>query len=189
MTTTVLSTPTATWQIDPAHTHADFAVKHLMISTVRGQFTDIQGTVSIPEGNLPDAKIDVRINVASIDTRVADRDTHLRSADFFDVEHFPFMTFTSTRIVPAKNGTYQATGLLTIRGNAREVTLSVESNGQVRDPWGNDRAGFSASGTINRKEFGLVWNMLLEAGGVAVGDEVKIAIEAELTRPAVAVAA
>jgi len=182
MSTTVTDRlATTTWKIDPSHTHAEFAVRHLMISTVKGRFADVAGVVHTDESNPANSRVDVTIAVSSIDTREPQRDAHLRSADFFDAEHFPQITFRSTR-VDGKGDAFKLVGDLTIRGTTREVTLDVQSEGQGRDPWGGERAGFSATTRIKRSDFGLTWNQLLEAGGVAVGDEVKISIDAELIK-------
>jgi polyisoprenoid-binding protein YceI len=181
MTATV-STPTAaTWTIDPSHTHAEFAVRHLMISTVKGRFADVQGTVRTDESDPANSQVDVTINVSSIDTREPQRDAHLRSADFFDADNFPQIKFRSTR-VSGGGSSFKVTGDLTIRGTAREVVLDVTTEGRGKDPWGGERAGFSATTRIKRSEFGLTWNQLLEAGGVAVSDEVKISIDVELVK-------
>ncbi|MGQ0643711.1 MAG: YceI family protein [Gemmatimonadaceae bacterium] len=170
------------WQIDSAHTAAQFAVRHLMIATVKGSFSDITGTVVFDEttGALD---VDVKIPVATVDTRVAQRDAHLRSADFFDAENFPWMTFKGKRIEGSIGGNFRLIGDLTIRGTAREIVLAVTSEGSGKDPYGNERMGFSATAKVNRLDFGLKWNMALEAGGVTVGDEVKISIDAEILRP------
>ena len=173
---------TTTWAIDAAHSHVEFAVKHLMISTVRGRFGDVQGTVTADDTTFRDAVVDIRIGVASIDTRQADRDTHLRSADFFETDKFPTMTFQSTRVEPQKDDTLRVVGRLTIRGVSKEVALTVTPEGLGRDPWGGERAGFSATAKINRRDFGLTWNQALEAGGFVVGDEIKIAIDVELVK-------
>jgi polyisoprenoid-binding protein YceI len=175
-----------TWQIDRAHTQVGFAVRHLMISTVRGHFSDVSGTLSVPHGDFAQAQLEARIGVASIDTREPQRDGHLKSADFFDAERYPEMTFKSRSVEPARSGDgrYLVTGDLTLRGVTREIVLDAVLEGEGKDPRGNNRAGFSASGKINRKDFGLTWNQLLEAGGVAVGDEVKISIDAEVVAQA-----
>lgn len=168
-----------TWNIDAAHSSVEFAVKHLMIATVRGRFGNVAGTVTTNE--LTGAStVAVTIDVASIDTRENQRDAHLRSADFFDAEKHPTITFVGTRTVGALDGNFRLIGELTIRGATREVELEVTSEGRTRDPWGNQRAGYSARTTIHRKDFGLTWNQLLEAGGVAVGDEVRISLDLEL---------
>ncbi len=172
------------WQIDASHSAAEFAVKHLMISTVKGHFADVTGTVAVDDANPQHPSVDVSIGVASIDTREEKRDAHLRSPDFFDVERFPKITFKSKRAEGPLNGEFKLVGDLTIRDVTREVTLNVESSGTVVDPWGGQRAGFAATTKINRKDFGLTWNVALEAGGVVVGDEVKISIEVELVKQA-----
>jgi polyisoprenoid-binding protein YceI len=171
---------TLTWRIDPTHTHAEFGVRHLMISTVKGRFADVQGTVIVDGDDATSAEIDVTIAAASIDTRVQQRDQHLRSADFFDVERYPSLHFRSTRVERAGANELKVTGDLTIRDVTREVVLDVEERGTVSDPWGSERAGFSATTSVDRKDFGLTWNQALETGGVEVGDQVKITIDAEL---------
>src|SRR5688572_20228745 len=162
------------WTIDAAHSQVGFAVKHLMIATVRGRFSSVSGTVEFPEGDYKDARADVTIDAASIDTREEKRDAHLRSADFFDVEKFPTLAFKSRRVQAISGDTFQLVGDLTIRDITREVVLDVEVEGFQKDPWGNRRAGFSASTKVNRKDFGLTWNQALETGGLLVGDEIKI---------------
>jgi polyisoprenoid-binding protein YceI len=174
---------TQTWRIDPAHTTVQFAVKHLMISTVRGQFGGVDGTVQVADDDPTTAQISVSIGTESVDTRDAKRDAHLRSADFFDVENHPAMTFTSRRIT-ADGDALTIVGDLTIRGTTREVTLAATREGHGRDPWGNERVGYTATTKVNRRDFGLVWNMALETGGVLVGDDVKISIETELVKQA-----
>jgi polyisoprenoid-binding protein YceI len=181
-----VATPSVTlaagaWQIDPAHSHVEFAVRHLMISTVKGRFGDVAGILQVDPSDPAKSVVDVTINVASIDTREAQRDTHLRSADFFDVERFPTMRFKSTR-VSGEADDLKVTGDLTIRDVTRQVTLTVTPEGQGKDPWGGERAGYSAKGKINRSDFGLTWNQVLEAGGVAVGDEIKISIDVEVVK-------
>lgn len=172
-----------TWQIDPSHTDVGFAVRHLMISTVRGRFSDVKGTVSVDGDDFHTARVTVSIGTASVDTREPKRDAHLRSADFFDADRFPEMTFTSRRVEKTVRG-YALIGDLTIRGVTREIALAVVDEGRVRDPWGGVRAGFSATAVIAREDFGLTWNAALEAGGVLVGSDVKIAIDAELIEQA-----
>jgi polyisoprenoid-binding protein YceI len=176
--------PTAAWSVDASHSHVEFAVRHLMISTVRGRFGAVSGSITTDEANPAASTVDISVDVASIDTREAQRDAHLRSADFFDVEHFPTLTFRSTRVEEKGEGTLRVAGNLTIRDVTRPVVLDVTSEGAGRDPWGGERAGFSATTTIRRSEFGLTWNQLLETGGVAVGDEVRIAIDVELVKQA-----
>jgi polyisoprenoid-binding protein YceI len=170
------------WQIDAAHTHVEFAVKHLMISTVKGRFGDVSGTVVTGSDGYADAEIRLTIGAASIDTRQEQRDAHLRSADFFDVETYPTLTFVSRRVTPRPDGSLQVAGDLTIRDTTREVVLVVTPEGTTRDPWGGERAGFSAAAKINRRDFGLTWNQALETGGVVVGEEVRITIDAELLK-------
>jgi len=183
-----MGTPT-TWQIDPTHSAAEFAVKHLMISTVKGRFSDVSGTVTVDDAKPGEAAVAVSINVASIDTREEKRDAHLRSADFFDAEKYPTITFKGKRITGPLDGEFKLVGDLTIRDVTREVTLEVESAGEVKDPWGGVRAGFSASTKINRKDYGLTWNVAMETGGVLVGDEIKISLDVQLVRQAAPVAA
>ena len=175
---------TTTWNIDNSHTLVEFSVRHLMISTVKGRFGEVSGKVVASDANPAQAQIDVTINVASIDTREAQRDAHLRSADFFDAENFPTLTFRSTRIEKASGDDLKVTGDLTIRGTTREVVLDVTSEGRVKDPWGGERAGYSATTKIKRSDYGLTWNMALETGGVVVGDDIKIALEVELVKQA-----
>ena len=173
---------TTTWKIDPAHSNVEFSVRHLMITTVRGRFGDVSGTVTRDDTDPSNGVVDITIGTASIDTREAQRDAHLRSADFFDAEKFPAITFRSTRIEGGRGDRFTVVGDLTIRGVSREVALDVTSEGTAKDAWGGERAGFSATTKIKRSEFGLTWNQLLETGGVAVGDEVKISIEAQLVK-------
>ncbi len=170
---------TQIWTIDPAHTEVGFAVRHLMISTVKGRFADVKGAVTIPDEGEP--TLDVTIGVASIDTREEKRDEHLRSPDFFDAKTYPEIRFVSTKAVRAADG-WKITGNLTMHGVTKPVTLDATEEGTVRDPWGNDRMGFSARGKLDRREFGLTWNAALEAGGVLVGDDIKLHIDAELVK-------
>jgi polyisoprenoid-binding protein YceI len=177
-----------TWDIDGSHTSAGFKVRHLMVSHVRGHLGPVTGTVAIDEQDLSRSRVDVSIDARGIETRDAKRDEHLRSADFFDVANHPTVTFRSTRVEAPSGpgGELQVTGDLTIHGVSRPVTLEVEGLAPaIKDPWGNARRGVSARARISRKEWGLQWNMALEAGGVVVGDEVTIELEAELVaRPA-----
>ena len=186
MTTATATAPapttTATWQIDPAHSSVEFAVRHLMIATVRGRFGSLSGTVQGLHGNVAAPSVDVVIDVAGIDTREPKRDEHLRSPDFFDVGRFPTITFKASRVDGDTRGAFRLTGDLTVRDVTREVVLDVENQGEGSDPWGGFRAGFSATGKLDRRDFGLGWNQLLEAGGFLVGDEIKITIDVELTR-------
>lgn len=175
---------TTVWNLDPTHAEMAFAVRHLMIATVRGRFGGVTGTVTVDEAKPNQAKIDVTIDVNSIDTRQEMRDNHLKSADFFDAANHPTMHFVSKRIEGDTTGKFRAIGDLTIRGTTRETTLDVTNEGRGNDPWGGVRAGFSATGKISRESFGLKWNQALEAGGVAVGDEVKLTLDFELVRQA-----
>jgi polyisoprenoid-binding protein YceI len=174
--------PVTTWQLDPVHTEVGFAVKHLMISTVKGRFAEVQGTVRMNEQDPATAVVEAAIAVASITTGNPERDAHLRSADFFDAERFPTLAFRSRRVEKAADGELRLVGDLTIRDVTREIVLSVSPEGVIQDPWGNRRAGFSGSLRIKRSDFGITWNQWIEAGGVAVGDEVHISIEAELVQ-------
>jgi polyisoprenoid-binding protein YceI len=184
MTTAAAPSSTTTpWQLDAAHTDLEFSVRHLMISNVKGRFSNPSGQL-VHDARKPGVvDFEVTIPVASVDTRNEQRDAHLRSADFFDVEHHPAMTFHGKRTEGDVSGEFKLIGDLTIRGVTREITLDVTAEGAGPDPWGNDRLGFSATTKIDRKDFGLAWNQLLETGGVAVGDQVKITINTELMRP------
>jgi polyisoprenoid-binding protein YceI len=177
-----------TWSIDPTHTSIEFGVRHLMISTVKGRFAEFAGTVQVDPADLTTARLDVTIQTASIDTRTGERDNHLRSPDFFDAATHPTITYVS-RKVERQGDDYRVLGALTIRGVTREVPLVASMEGQVKDPWGNHRMAFAATGKINRADFGLTWNAALEAGGVVVGEEVKISIEVELIAAAARAAA
>ena len=178
---TAIQAGTTTWKIDPAHTGVEFAVKHMMIATVKGRFTDVAGTVTIDEADPAASKVDITINAASLDTREPQRDTHLRSGDFFDVEKYPTLTFRSTRI-EGNAPEFKLTGDLTIHGVTRPITLDVTHEGRGKDPWGGERVGYSATGKLKRSEYGLTWNAALETGGFLVGDDVKIAVDVELIR-------
>ncbi|HXC32179.1 MAG TPA: YceI family protein [Verrucomicrobiae bacterium] len=173
------------WKIDPAHTAAHFSVRHLMISNVRGEFTKVSGGAFIDPSDPAKSSVEVTIDAASLNTREPQRDEHLRSADFFHVANHPTLTFRSKRIEALSPEEHKVTGDLTIRGNTKDVTFDVEGpTPAVKDPYGNIRVGITATAKISRKEFGLVWNALTETGGVMVGDEVKITIEAELIQQA-----
>ena len=174
---------TTAWQIDPSHTDVEFSVRHLMLSTVKGRFGGATGTITLDESAPGDVAMAVSIPVATIDTRFAQRDAHLRSPDFFDAEHHPVMTFVGRRVEGDIGDRFTLVGDLTIRGVTREVQLDVALDGRGNDPWGNERLGYTASGKIDRRDFGLTWNQALESGGVAVGHDVKIQINAELMRP------
>jgi polyisoprenoid-binding protein YceI len=189
MNTTVAATSQGTkpteWQIDPAHSAAHFSVRHLMISNVRGEFTKLTGSVLLNPADPAKSAVEVTIQAGSLNTREPQRDEHLRSGDFFDVANYPTLTFRSKRIEPLDAEIFKLTGDLTIRGVTKEVTFDVEGpTPSVKDPWGNVRAGVTASAKISRKDFGVAFNALTETGGVVVGDEVKITIEAELIQKA-----
>ena len=174
------SARSTTWNIDASHTNATFSVRHLMISNVRGDFQKVSGSVTYDPAKPEAASVKAQIEVGSISTRDAQRDTHLRSADFFDAERFPFITFASTSVRRAGKA-LEVVGDLTIRGTTREVVLAIEGpTPEQVDPWGNTRVGVSASTKIKRSDFGMTWNTLLEAGGVVVGDEITIHLDVEL---------
>ena len=173
----------ATWNLDPAHTSVQFSVRHLMVSTVRGAFGKLSGTVQVEEKDLTRSKIQATIDAASIDTRVEKRDTHLKSPDFLDVARYPTIVFVSKKVEAGDPGHFKVIRDLTLHGVTREVSLDVEGpTPEIKDPRGNTRAGAQATTTINRKDFGLTWNQVLETGGVAVGDEVTITIDVEATK-------
>jgi polyisoprenoid-binding protein YceI len=169
-----------TWNIDGTHSSVGFSVRHLMISKVRGSFKTVSGSVTVPEDRLA-TKLNVSIDMASIDTGDAGRDAHLHGNDFLDVAGFPTMTFASTSIA-AKSDAYVLKGDLTIKGVTKPVSLDVEFEGTGTDPWGNTKAGFSASGQINRKDWGIEYNAVLEAGGVMIGEEVKLSLDIQLVK-------
>ncbi len=172
---------TSTWTIDPAHSVVELAVKHMMFSTVKGRFQNVAGAIVLDEANLSASSVTAEIDAASIDTGEAQRDGHLRSGDFLDVESFPTISFRSTGVVPRGRNQFILVGDLTIHGVTQEVSLEAELAGRGTDPWGGQRAGFAATTTINRKDFGLTWNQALEAGGVLVSDQVKISLEVQAT--------
>ncbi len=167
------------WVVDPTHTNVEFSVKHMMIATVRGRFSEVEGVIEGDPSDLTTARFEATINTKSIDTRQEDRDNHLRSADFFDVENHPKITFKSTSVEKVGENQYKVTGDLTIRGVTRPVTLDTTFEGRGKDPWGGERIALTAKGAINRKDFGLTWNAALETGGVLVSDEVKLEINVE----------
>ena len=173
--TTATDTAIQTYQIDPAHSEATFTVRHL-ITKVRGRFSDFAGTIAFDAANPTNSSVRLTIQAASIDTNQKDRDTHLRSADFFETETYPTITFTSTAITADGGDAYRVTGQFTVRDVTREITLPVTFLGTARDPWGNDRLAFEAEYALNRKDYGLTWNAALETGGFLVGDEVKISL-------------
>jgi polyisoprenoid-binding protein YceI len=167
------------WTIDKVHTHVGFSVKHMMVSTVRGQFREYRGTLRLDPKDFARSSFEGEIDVASIDTGVVDRDNHLRSNDFFDAPNHPKIAFKSTRIERKDEGQYQVHGDISIRGVTRPITLDVEFLGTSKNPYGKTVAGLSAHGTLNRKDFGVSFNALLETGGVAVGEKVKLEVELE----------
>jgi polyisoprenoid-binding protein YceI len=180
---------TNNWNIDATHSGINFSIRHMVVSKVRGRFAKFSGNLAIDEGDITRSVVEATIDASSIDTGTAQRDTHLRSPDFFDVERFPEIRFRSTRIEKVEDDRYRVVGALTIRDVTREIALDVEYGGRARDPWGNERAGFIAKASLDRKDFGLGWNQVLEAGGVLVGDRVDIELEVQGVRAAVAAAA
>jgi polyisoprenoid-binding protein YceI len=179
---TVAAPGRSSWDIDPAHTDVGFAVKHLMISTVRGRFGSVRGRIVLDEADPAGSSVEVEIDAASIDTRQEQRDAHLRSADFFDVEAFPLITFRSRSVAPAGDGRFRITGDLTMHGVSREVVLDATDAGRGIDPWGNQKAAFSAETKIDRRDFGLGWNQALETGGVLVANEIRITLDVQAVR-------
>ena len=176
---------TSTWQVDPNHSAAQFAVRHLGLSTVRGAFTKVNGTVQLDDKDISKSTVEVTIDAASVDTRVADRDKDLRSDHFFDVAKYPTITFKSKKVEQAGAGKLKVTGDLTIHGITKEVVLDVDGlSPAVKDPWGNQRAAASATTKINRQDFGVKWNATMDNGGVVVGDDVNITIDVELVQKA-----
>lgn len=183
MSTTQQATAVSTWNIDPVHSIAEFRVKHMMISSVRGQFTGVKGSLTYNESDLAQSRVEATIEVASIDTRDGQRDTHLKSADFFDAEKYPTFTFKSSRVTRRGDGSLIVAGPLSMHGATKEVEFAVEGpTPPTQDPWGNTRIGVAATTKINRKDFGLTWNAALEAGGVLVGEEVSITLELEFVK-------
>ena len=174
------------WKIDPAHSEINFTVRHMMISNVRGRFETFTGTVEFDQQNPANSSVDVQIEAASINTRESQRDNHLRSADFFDAENFPYLTFKSKKVEVVDDSHGRVIGDLTIRGVTKEIVLDTEFNGMSQSPWGFSSAGFSAATKFNRKDWGLAWNMALETGGVLVSDEIKVNIDIEIIEEKVA---
>ncbi|HEX2661301.1 MAG TPA: YceI family protein [Candidatus Acidoferrum sp.] len=174
---------TSTWQIDPQHSSAQFAVRHLGLSTVRGAFSKLSGTMVRDDQDITNSSVEVTIDVNTVDTREPDRDKDLRSERFFDVAHFPTMTFKSKKVEQVAPGKLRVTGELTIRGTTREVTLEVDGpTAPVKDPWGNQRLAATATTKINRQDYGVKWNAKLDNGGVVVGDEVNITLDVEMVQ-------
>ena len=183
-TATVLpQTSKTVWSIDPAHSIAEFKVKHMMIANVKGQFPKISGALTLDDSDVSKSNVEVSIEATSIDTRDSQRDAHLRSADFFHVEKFPTLHFQSTGIRVVRDGELSVEGDLTIRGVTRKVRFAVEGpTAPTKDPWGNTRVAVSSTTRINRRDFGLTWNAALEAGGILVGDEVTITLDVEFVK-------
>jgi polyisoprenoid-binding protein YceI len=179
MTTATAPTGTrTTWKLDPSHTTIEFVAKHMMITTVKGRFTEVEGTIVADEERLESSQVEATIKAASLETGAEQRDAHLKSTDFLNVEHYPDVTFRSTSISGAKEK-FKLTGDLTIRGTTRPITLDVTFEGTGKDPWGGTRSSFSAKGKIDRRHYGLTWNVALETGGILVSNEIKINIEAQ----------
>ena len=181
-TTATRATGVTRWEIDPAHTLVEFSAKHMMVTTVRGRFAGVKGTIVLDEGDPSKSSVTAEIDASTLDTRTEQRDNHLRSADFLHVEQHPQITFKSTKIEHARGDHYKVTGDLTIRGTTRPVTLDTTLNGQGKTPFGTEVVGFSAETSINRKDWGLNWNVALEAGGFLVGDTIKITLEVEAVK-------
>jgi polyisoprenoid-binding protein YceI len=185
----ILSLPagaaTTDWKIDPAHSSAQFSVRHMAISTVRGAFSKVTGAIVLDDKDITKSTVDVTIDVTTVDTREPGRDKDLRSDHFFDVDHFPTMTFKSKKVEQIAPGKLKVTGDLTIRGTTKEVALDVEGpTAPVKDPWGNQRAAVSATAKINRQDFGVKWNATMDNGGLVVGDDVNITIDVEMIKAA-----
>jgi polyisoprenoid-binding protein YceI len=182
-TLTQPQTAITTWNIDPVHSVAEFKVKHMMISNVKGQFTGVTGALFLDEADVTKSRVEASIDAASITTGDAQRDQHLKSAEFFDVENFPTLSFKSTRVVRTGDGELAAAGDLTIHGVTRSVEFRVEGpTAAAKDPWGNTRVGLSATTKINRKDFGLTWSATLETGGLLLGDEVTITLDVQFVK-------
>ena len=179
----VSQTTVTTWNLDPVHSVAEFKVKHMMISNVKGQFTGIEGVLTFDESDVTKSRVEATIDASSINTRESQRDTHLKSADFFDVENYPTLSFRSNLVKRTGDDELAVTGDLTIHGVTREVVFRVEGpTAAGKDPWGNTRIGLSALTKINRKDFGLTWNAALETGGILVGDEVTITLDVQFVK-------
>jgi len=170
------------WALDASHSSVDFSVRHMMIANVKGTFNSYNATIEADPTDLTTANIEFTVETSSVDTRNKDRDAHLVSADFFDVENHPTMSFRSTNIEKTDDGEYNVTGDLTLRGVTKPETFAVTFEGQGKDPWGNEKVGFSAEGTISRSEYGLVWNAALETGGVLVADKIKISLQLQAAK-------
>ncbi len=172
----------ATWKIDPAHSTVEFIAKHMMITSVRGRFPDVEGTIRFDEENIANSQVEATIQVGTVTSGSERRDQHLRTGDFFLVDEHPTFTFKSTRIEPKGGDEYKITGDLTIRGVTKQVTLDTTFEGRNTSPWGTEAIGFSAATTINRKDFGVNWNVGLEAGGVMVSDKIKLELNIEAVK-------
>jgi polyisoprenoid-binding protein YceI len=182
-TLTAPQTTTTTWNLDPVHSVAEFKIKHMMISNVKGQFTGITGVLTLDENDIAGSRVEATVNASTINTREAQRDTHLKSADFLGVEQFPTLSFRSTQVKRTGDDELAVTGDLTIHGVTRQVTFQVEGpTAAGKDPWGNTRIGLSATTKINRKDFGLTWNAALETGGILVGEDVTITLDLEFVK-------
>jgi polyisoprenoid-binding protein YceI len=182
-TLTAMQTTTTIWNLDPVHSVAEFKVKHMMISNVKGQFTSITGILTLDGNDIAGSRVEATIDASTINTREAKRDEHLKSADFFDVEQFPTLSFRSTQVTRADDDELVATGDLTVHGVTRKVTFEVEGpTAAGKDPGGNTRIGLSATTRINRKDFGLTWNAALETGGILVGEDVTINLDLEFVK-------
>ncbi len=184
-TITAPASTTTAWNIDASHSLVEFSAKHMMITTVKGRIADVKGTITVDDTRADGSSVQVELAAASIDTRADQRDQHLRSPDFLDVEKYPTITFRSRRIEGARadaGSEFRVTGDLTIHGVTREVTLDTTYEGRGRDPWGGERVSFSADTKIDRRDFGLVWNAALETGGVLVSNEIKIHVEVQAVR-------
>jgi polyisoprenoid-binding protein YceI len=176
-------TTTTTWNLDPVHSVAEFKVKHMMISNVKGQFTGISGALTLDEAHIANSLVEATIDASSINTREAQRDAHLKSADFFDVEQYPNLSFRSTAVKRTGDDELAVTGDLTIHGITRQVVFKVEGpTAPGKDPWGNTRIGLSAVTKISRRDFGLTWNAALETGGILVGDEITITLDVQFVK-------
>ena len=176
------TTTNSDWNIDPVHSGINFSVRHMVVSKVRGRFTKYSGTLAIDDADLTRSTVEATIDAASIDTGTAQRDTHLRSPDFLDVERYPEITFRSTRVEGDSPGGFRLEGDLTVHGVTRPVVLDVEYHGWTTDPWGGRRAGFSASTEVDREDFGLTWNVAIESGGVLVGKKAHLELEIEAVK-------
>ncbi len=181
--TTIAAPATTTWKIDPAHSHAQFKVKHMMISNVKGEFSTLTGSLTLDGDNIANSSVEATIDATTISTSDPQRDAHLKSADFFDVEKFPTLNFKSTKVSKKGGEEISVAGDLTIHGVTRPVVFAVEGpSAPAKDPWGNTRVGLSATSKINRKDFGLTWNSTLETGGILVGEDITITLDVQFIK-------